>query len=796
MAVTIDIPGIGNVEAKNAASEQTLKEILKVMQGVQRNTKDKPGGGGGGGDEGSKNPLSSAAGKLGTSLGKLNSSVAPVIGGFMALNNYLTATVKEFADVGDSLERAAKTIPVFGGLLSTVAGSSVKLNDAFLESSKSGATFGGSVREFARNASAAGMTLEKFGAFVARNGEGMLAFGTTTEEGAKRFTQVSKALRETSSDLYALGFSSDDINQGLATYGDLLRKQGLQGNKTNAELAAGAKNYMKEIDALAKITGEERSAKEAQMKQLATDVQFQMSMAGKSEETRMSFMKLIGGFGPTLGGFVKDFVANGTATSDANARIASALGGETMNELTQLRAKLQSNQQLSVEEQDRLRAIIKKAADAGAKQLGTSISASSGALDDMGKALIEGQQIQTDSVKNASAEQKKAAEEQEQFNKKIQEAQQRIAKFSNEFTVALANSGLLDFAMKAFGALATLVQTLVVPAFNVMASIISTVGGFLFNIGAFISDNLTPIFSGLVAAMTVLTLAYAPLIASTIANTVSTVANTASKAFNTIVTAINSAAGAALAAPFIAIAVAVGTLVALFVGLYKSGWTFSTAFEAVGDNLKRFGMTLMEFIDNIRSKLPPMLGGLSKDEMEARKKEREQARKELDDREKARDANRDQVKKERGIENEKEKTAKKAAEHDAKTLDEKKRVAAENAKIDYNAGPEELMKQFAKAEGSPLVPAKEAAAKAESTKKEIESKTEEKTKAEEKAKEEIKRENGGSSAPAATQESAESLLAQLNSNMIQLLKLTKEQKDIGERQLTVQRGLTSDLFAA
>ena len=31
--VTVEIPGIGEVEAKNAASEQTLKEILKAVGG-------------------------------------------------------------------------------------------------------------------------------------------------------------------------------------------------------------------------------------------------------------------------------------------------------------------------------------------------------------------------------------------------------------------------------------------------------------------------------------------------------------------------------------------------------------------------------------------------------------------------------------------------------------------------------------------------------------------------------------------------------------------------------------------
>jgi len=45
----------------------------------------------------------------------------------------------------------------------------------------------------------------------------MLGFGATTESGAQNFAKVSKQLKSTSSELYALGFSSNDINQGLRT---------------------------------------------------------------------------------------------------------------------------------------------------------------------------------------------------------------------------------------------------------------------------------------------------------------------------------------------------------------------------------------------------------------------------------------------------------------------------------------------------------------------------------------------------------------------------------------------------
>ena len=47
--VEIDIPGIGKIEAKNAASEKTLQDILKALQGRAANANGgaQPGSGGG-----------------------------------------------------------------------------------------------------------------------------------------------------------------------------------------------------------------------------------------------------------------------------------------------------------------------------------------------------------------------------------------------------------------------------------------------------------------------------------------------------------------------------------------------------------------------------------------------------------------------------------------------------------------------------------------------------------------------------------------------------------------------------
>ena len=123
--------------------------------------------------------------------------------------------------------------------------------------------------------------------------------------------------------------------------------------------------------------------------------------------------------------------------------------------------------------------------------------------------------------------------------------------------------------------------------------------------------------------------------------------------------------------------------------------------------------------------------------------------------------------------------------------------------MNYSAGSESLLKQFAKQENSPMVKeAQQKVEQAEAARKEIEAKAQTEAKAKqaaeekaaaEKAKIEKEKENK-SKAP--TQESAESLLASLNTRMAELIKINKGTHDVNEQQLSVQRGLTSDLFAA
>jgi len=74
------------------------------------------------------------------------------------------------------------------------------------------------------------------------------------------------------------------------------------------------------------------------------------------------------------------------------------------------------------------------------------------------------------------------------MNEQMQKAQQELANISNEFTMFLANSGVLQVMLDAFKGLVGFVRTYVVPAFNFLATSVQVVWNFL-------TGNLMPVFT-------------------------------------------------------------------------------------------------------------------------------------------------------------------------------------------------------------------------------------------------------------------------------------------------------------
>lgn len=926
--VTIDIPGVGNVEAKNAATESTLREILKVMQGVQKNTTGGPGagagaataqgGGGGGGVMSSLQKSAAGAGKALAVAGKGLSGIGTIAGGLgkglgmaagavtkVATGGIMVAKmfgqvaessanlVQDLSNVGDSLTAAAGTlrnIPIVGGILSTVLGAvaaaAEKSATAYKAAAASGASFGGSMQSFSRSASEAGMTMEQFGQLIGKNGEGMLAFGSTTEEGAKRFSQVSKALRSTSSELYALGFGTAEINQGLASYGKLMRMQGLQGTQTNSQLAAGAKSYLKEMDLLAKATGQERAQVEDRMARMAQDAQFQASMAGLNKDVRDSFLAVTTGLPKGLDDFAKDIMATGTATTEENQKLM-AMMPQSAAMLQQMNAKMQRGEAVTLAERQALNNMMKKEGGQNLKNI-KQAGAASAELSGTVNRLAATQEINTNGLVDANNAQKDAAAATDGQLKTIEESKAKLAEFSNTFTQFLASSGLLDLLMGAFKALATFTTNVVLPVFQVVAGVLQKVWFGFETLLKPINDSLKPaleslggsvkfIDSILNATFSILNglvrggiLAFEGLfngvmgLIQPIQDLYTAVfgASNSVTGFSELLIDVGSTIGGIfefLGAVLKDVIGVVISVVGYFKDLINKSEFLSGVFRAVGNAFEEvrrimspagwqlikekvgdFFMSTIsdtfgnlndwfgELIDNILFMIPDALGGLSKEEKKKRDEEREERKKlreeeaatrkvRIAEAEKAVNAD-SEKRKEKADEHKKQlkEDNKKFAEKSAleqKGIDDKKEKQREEERLNKNyQDPIQLLKDEAKQQKSNLIPVSPedkktqtaSAQRAEGARKTMETEAEKQKRLEAEAakqseEERRQKETGkGTGAPGqkapTTQESAETLLASLNSKMDKLISLNIRITETADRQLTVQQGLTGDLF--
>ena len=846
--VDIDIPGIGLVEAKNAASESTLRELVNLMSG------------GKGGGKKDKDPDTK---KTTTLFNRLGMGVGQTIGAFNVLNKNIATTIKSLADVGDSLESAAALfsgIPLIGPALGATAAAATSVAQSFTDAAGSGASFGGSMLNFSRAAGQAGMTMEQFGSFVRANGAAMVAFGGTTEGGAKRFGQLSKEIRATGADLYALGFNTRDINEGLATYGKQLRLQGLNSGRSNKELAAGAKNYLKEMDGLAKITGLTRKEKEAERVGLLKDAQFQASMAGLQKDVRDSFLNTVQGLPAGMQAFTKDILATGTATTAENAKLMSQMP-KSAAMLQTMREKMQRGEAVSIEERNALNNMMKQEGSASLANIKNAGAASS-ELAPLVNSLASTMEIQTDGIKQMTAEQKKAAEETDKMNKKIQESQQRLAEITNKFKMVLVNSGVLDMIMASFETLSSLVSMIIVPAFQILGAVVGGIAGLIntfvlpaLNVmGAIITDTLYPAFldlavffqenilpvleylGGILTDYVIPPLAWlgeklldvgsligeylSPILLGVVgglaAYKIALFAKTAATWLANGGLLATAAATWALvsplllaAAPFIAIGVAIGAAIALFKGLYDAGWTLGSAFEAVKDNFARFGLYMSEVINDIRRKLPNWAGGISGEEADMRKEEIEKERTALNEREKLRDAKREEVKKDRGTDEVTKQTKRdemnlklkrslgigyqKQTAEDQKALDARKKLNA-----DYST-PEGSLASFLAKNNSSLIKDRTAGTPSSSTvqtaltEKEAKAKAEADAKSAKEAKSKGEDPKTGEKTPSKPTMTEGEFWANLNTSIQSLVRLQSQQLMTNNRQLAEIEALRQDM---
>lgn len=389
----------------------------------------------------------------------------------------------DLANLGNSMTSAANIfnrIPLVGGILSStfgaIAGSSEKLLGAFQQASSIGAGFGGSLQEMTNAASGAGMTVDKFGALLAANGDKIALLGKGSTDGAREFGKMTKQIRASGAadELARLGYSTEQINSGMAGYAARLQQTGKLQGMTTAQVTAATASYLKELDAVARLTGKNREAMQKEEEQRMKDAQYMAFKRRLDADGQKELEMIMQSLPAELQEGAKEVLATGTATSEAGVQFLAYMNKSGQNlavlgESARKTGTIQKGTAASVNAmiQDEAKSLANNPLGDTLSRFGSDAEKKfmSGIYD---AASRQGKLAEMQ-AQQAEEEKKRKAEEAELRKKGLDPAamqgfQERIAQLSNQFTVLLATH--MPTFMNAFDVLTKLINEYLVPALN------------------------------------------------------------------------------------------------------------------------------------------------------------------------------------------------------------------------------------------------------------------------------------------------------------------------------------------
>lgn len=193
--------------------------------------------------------------------------------GLGALYQSSIGLTKAFWNNNTSIEGFASQLPLIGGLLGKLGGVADESINSFRSLTASGAAFGGSITNMRNAAAGMEISLSEMTELFTTQAPALAALGGTVEEGAARFQKMNKNIKATGDfrSLMQMGFSVEEVNNGMADYIELQGRMGRLQGRSTAELADGSANYLRQIDLLARVTGKTREQAQAALDQQAAD---------------------------------------------------------------------------------------------------------------------------------------------------------------------------------------------------------------------------------------------------------------------------------------------------------------------------------------------------------------------------------------------------------------------------------------------------------------------------------------------------------------------------------------------
>jgi hypothetical protein len=396
----------------------------------------------------------------------------------------LTGMMSQLAGMGNSFTGAAaafNSVPLVGSMLGSVFGaiatSGDKVFNTFKQAASVGANFNGNIRELVNAASGAGLTMDQFSAIIQKNGESLALMGGSATAGAKQLAAAGKTIRESrvGDDLARLGFSTEDINNNVAKFGGMMARTGKQMDQTALAKASG--EYMKNLAVISELTGKSKDALQAESDARMADSQYRLMLRKLDVEGATNLELVMKSIPVEHQAGLKEIMATGTAVSE-EAQAAMAYMSQTGQSAMALGEQMRSSGTLTKQQalefdkarRGEMKALDKEAegrggllnvlaafGDAPAQKFSLGVFNAAAQVGTLEDAFVKHEQAVKDSAK---------AQKDSLDPAQMQKLQQAIAETSNKFTVLLAQN--LPKLQSAFDSLMKIIDSYVVPAFKLL----------------------------------------------------------------------------------------------------------------------------------------------------------------------------------------------------------------------------------------------------------------------------------------------------------------------------------------
>lgn len=326
----VRIEGGGELDGailKGAATEATLQQLVKAL-----------GGAGTAAGAAAQN-LGKQAPKTLSELTKETKGATKAFNDFKVKHNAAREAIQDFSvniikgsdKFGDFTSSLTGYISQMGFGYALLAQGLQRLVDEldqqivrFRQLSMVGADFGDSIFASRYAAIDAGLSLEEFKGQVESNAGTFALLGGSTIAGVRRFQSMSRVIqRDLQPTFSRLGLSMSETNDLMTDYLEIQTGLGRAQEMSNEDLVEGTKNYIQELDLLARVTGMSRKEASEALKAQQKDRNLRslmMSMPAELQTQLGGMLASISKTSPQIADAVKELVITGGAPISDTAK--------------------------------------------------------------------------------------------------------------------------------------------------------------------------------------------------------------------------------------------------------------------------------------------------------------------------------------------------------------------------------------------------------------------------------------------------------------------------------------------